>query len=86
MPAEALEDLSEWGVPFANGQRVLFVCPIGDQSRKFAAFFHSRGVDCASLTGGFIAWRDAGKPTERPTTTATKPAAAKPTGRAKKKT
>ena len=65
MPAEGLEDLSEWGVPFSNDHRVLFICPVGEQSRKFAAFFKSRGVDCTSLTGGFIAWRDGGKPTER---------------------
>jgi cysteine synthase B len=65
MPAEGLEDLSEWGVPFSNGHRVLFVCPIGEQSRKFAAFFKARGIKCASLKGGFIAWRDGGKPIER---------------------
>jgi rhodanese-related sulfurtransferase len=65
MPAEALEDQSEWGIPFSNDQRVLFVCPVGEQSRKFAAFFAGRGVECASLSGGFIAWRDAGKATER---------------------
>ena len=65
MPAEGLEDLSEWGVPFSNGHRVLFVCPVGEQSKKFAAFFKGRGIDCASLAGGFIAWRDGGKTTER---------------------
>ncbi|MDR3616499.1 MAG: pyridoxal-phosphate dependent enzyme [Candidatus Obscuribacterales bacterium] len=65
MPAEGLEDLSEWGVPFSNNHRVLFICPQGDQSRKFAAFFKARGIDCVSLKGGFIAWRDGGKATER---------------------
>jgi len=74
MPQEMLEDMSEWGVPFSNGQRVLFVCPTGDQSKKFAAFFKARGVECASLTGGFIAWRDAGKPTERAASATVKPA------------
>lgn len=66
LPAEQLEDMSERGVPFATSQRVLFVCPTGDQSRRFAAYFASQGVDCASLTGGFIAWRDSGKPLEKP--------------------
>jgi cysteine synthase B len=65
MPAEGLEDQSEWGVPFSNAHRVLFVCPVGEQSKRFAAFFKARGIDCASLAGGFIAWRDAGKSTER---------------------
>lgn len=74
MPQEMLEDMSEWGVPFSNNQRVLFVCPTGDQSKKCAAFFKARGIDCASLTGGFIAWRDAGKPTERAASASVKPA------------
>jgi rhodanese-related sulfurtransferase len=47
MPALGLEDLSESGVPFSNGHRVLFVCPYGEQSKKFAAFFKANGVDCA---------------------------------------
>jgi cysteine synthase B len=74
MPQEMLEDMSEWGVPFSNGARVLFVCPTGDQSKKCAAFFKARGIDCASLKGGFIAWRDAGKPTEKAAGAAAKPA------------
>ncbi len=65
MPAETLEEMSEWGVPFSNNHRLLFVCPVGDQSKKFAAFFAARGIESASLSGGFIAWRDAGKATER---------------------
>jgi cysteine synthase/rhodanese-related sulfurtransferase len=60
IPGETMEDLAEWGVPFSNEQNVLFVCPVGDQSKKFAAFFAARGIDCASLSGGYTAWRDAG--------------------------
>jgi cysteine synthase B len=71
MPQEMLEEMSEWGVPFSKGQRVIFVCPTGDQSKRFAAFFKARGVECASLSGGFTAWRDSGKPTERPGAAAT---------------
>lgn len=67
MSAEELTDKSEWGLPFANGQRVLFVCPVGEESKKFAAFFKSRGLNCASLEGGYQAWRDADQPTERST-------------------
>ena len=67
LSAEELADKSEWGVPFSNGQRVLFVCPVGEESRKFAAFFASRGIKCASLEGGFAAWRDEEQATERST-------------------
>lgn len=66
MPAETLENLTDWGVPFSQDQSILFVCPVGDQSRKVAAYFTTRGINCVSLTGGFTAWRDAGKPTKRP--------------------
>ncbi len=65
IPTDKLEDLADFGVPFSNGQKVLFVCPTGDQSRRFAAYFSARGVECASLAGGFVAWRDAAKRTER---------------------
>lgn len=65
IPTEQLDDLSEWGVPFSQGQRVLFVCPVGDQSKRFVAYFSGKGIDCASLKGGFIAWRDAGKPLQK---------------------
>lgn len=66
LPADNLDELSEFGVPFANGQRVLFVCPVGDQSKRYVAYFSGKGVDCASLKGGFISWRDAGKAVEKP--------------------
>lgn len=66
IPAELLEEMSESGLPISADQRVLFVCPVGDQSRRFAAYFKGRGIDCMSLTGGFVAWRDAGKPTRKP--------------------
>lgn len=69
-PADQLADLSESAVPFSHENRVLFVCPDGNHltpmsSRKFAAFFKERNIDCASLAGGFTTWRDAGMPTER---------------------
>lgn len=65
IPAETLEEMSEWGVPFSQDQKILFVCPVGDQSKKFVAYFGARGIDCMSVKGGFMAWRDAGKPTRR---------------------
>ncbi len=65
IPTDALDEITDAGVPFSNGQRVLFVCPTGDQSKRFAAFYSEKGVECASLIGGFVAWRDASMPTEK---------------------
>lgn len=62
---DTLADMAENGMPFSTEHRVLFVCPTGDQSRRLAAFFNARGLDCASLQGGFVDWRNADKPCER---------------------
>ena len=66
IPSDVLDELCELGVPFSKKHHILFVCPQGDDSRKFAAFFSQRDITCASLTGGFTAWRDAGMPVYRP--------------------
>lgn len=65
IPSDNLEEMADMGVPFSNGQKVLFVCPTGDQSKRYASYFSKQGVNCASLKGGFVAWRDASKKTER---------------------
>ena len=65
MPSEQLDENCQFGVPFSTSNRVLFVCPTGDESRLFAAFLSQRGLDCASLSGGYIAWRRAGAPIEK---------------------
>lgn len=62
MPGEMLEDLLQWGVPFSQSKSVVFVCPVGDQSKKFAAYLSEAGFDSMSLRGGFAAWRDQEKP------------------------
>lgn len=55
-------DIVENGKSFPDGQNVLLICPIGEQSRKIAAYLKKRGSRAFSLEGGIIAWRDAGKP------------------------
>ncbi|MBH0779172.1 pyridoxal-phosphate dependent enzyme [Nocardia bovistercoris] len=55
-----LDDLFAHGIPFPRSRPVVFVCPVGEISRRFAALANARGYDAASLAGGIIAWRDAG--------------------------
>jgi cysteine synthase/rhodanese-related sulfurtransferase len=62
MPADVLEELFQWGVPFSRSQPVVFVCPTGDQSKQFSAYLNSEGFESVSLKGGYAAWRDQGKP------------------------
>ena len=57
-----LEEMCGHGIPFPDGTRTVFICAVGEQSRRFAAFLHSRGHDSTSLAGGVVAWRDAGRP------------------------
>jgi cysteine synthase/rhodanese-related sulfurtransferase len=60
-----LDDMLTHGIPFPPATRVVFVCAVGEQSRKFAAQLHQAGRPAASLGGGIVAWRDAGQRLER---------------------
>ena len=62
------EEMCEQGVPFSGKRKVLLVCPVGEQSKKFAAYLSSVGIDCVSMAGGMTAWMAAGKPCESQTT------------------
>ncbi len=65
IPADNLEEIADMGTPFGSNQKVVLVCPTGEVSKRFAAHFKAKAVDCVSLSGGFVAWRDADKPTEK---------------------
>lgn len=61
IPTEALETLVQSRVPFCGTERpVLFVCPIGEQSKRYAAQMTKHGAAAYSLEGGLQAWRGKG--------------------------
>lgn len=62
---ETFEIVLDGGVPFSNDASVLFVCPVGTKSRRYAGYLSGRGVDATSLEGGMTAWRDSDLPLER---------------------
>ncbi|MFC4128177.1 pyridoxal-phosphate dependent enzyme [Nocardia rhizosphaerae] len=62
---DQLDDMFGQGVPFPRSRPVVFVCPVGAASLRFAALAHGAGYDAFSLAGGIVAWRDAGYPLER---------------------
>jgi rhodanese-related sulfurtransferase len=64
IPDDHLEDMLRHGNPFPGSRTIVFVCPVGEYSRRLAAFFRLAGHDAASLAGGGVAWRDAGLPLE----------------------
>jgi [CysO sulfur-carrier protein]-thiocarboxylate-dependent cysteine synthase len=63
---ELFGEMLHGGLPFSKQQPVLLACPIGEQSARYTALLTRMGhPDVRSLTGGVIAWRDAGAPLVR---------------------
>ncbi|MFC9439700.1 pyridoxal-phosphate dependent enzyme [Nocardia sp. NPDC057030] len=61
---DQLDDMFAHGVPFPRSRPLVFVCPVGELSLRFAARAKQAGYDASSLAGGIVAWRDAGLPLE----------------------
>ncbi|MBU3064480.1 pyridoxal-phosphate dependent enzyme [Nocardia sp. NEAU-G5] len=61
---DQLDDMLAQGIPFSPSRPLVFVCPVGEVSRRFAAVARRAGYDASSLDGGIVAWRDAGKALE----------------------
>jgi cysteine synthase B len=60
-----LTEMLDDGIPFAKNSEILFVCPSGELSKRFAAFLSEKGRKAKSLQGGLLAWRQAGLPLEK---------------------
>jgi cysteine synthase B len=52
-------------IPFPRSRPLVFVCPVGELSLRFAATARTAGFDAFSLAGGVVAWRDNGLSLER---------------------
>ncbi|WP_019926469.1 pyridoxal-phosphate dependent enzyme [Nocardia sp. BMG111209] len=61
---DQLDDMFAQGIPFSRSRPLVFVCPVGDASTRFAALARRAGFDAMGLAGGVVAWRDAGRPLE----------------------
>ncbi|MEU4322304.1 pyridoxal-phosphate dependent enzyme [Nocardia fluminea] len=62
---DQLDEMLTQGVPFPRSRPVVFVCPVGETSLRFAAVARRAGYEAFSLAGGIVAWRDAGYAMER---------------------
>ncbi|MFX0576345.1 pyridoxal-phosphate dependent enzyme [Nocardia nepalensis] len=62
---DQLDDMFTQGIPFPRSRPLVFVCPVGELSLRFAALARQDGFDATSLGGGIVAWRDAGFALER---------------------
>ncbi|MFI1919150.1 pyridoxal-phosphate dependent enzyme [Nocardia sp. NPDC020380] len=61
---DQLDDMLAHGIPFSRSRPLVFVCPVGEVSLRFAALARRAGYDASSLAGGINAWRDSRKPME----------------------
>lgn len=61
---DQLDEMFAQGIPFSRTRPLVFVCPVGEVSRRFAALARRAGYDASSLDGGIVAWRDSGRPLE----------------------
>lgn len=59
-----LEEMLRQGVPFPASRKVVLICPIGEYAQGIAVRLTQAGLDAAALSGGVVAWRDAGMPME----------------------
>lgn len=62
---DQLDDMFAQGIPFSRSRPLVFVCPVGELSLRFAAIARQDGFEATSLSGGIVAWRDAGYGLER---------------------
>lgn len=65
IPKDYLTELYRNASPFPERNKILFVCPIGKMSKRFAAMEEKKGRDAYSLEDGITLWREAGLPLHR---------------------
>lgn len=65
IPQEQLVKIIDGALPFSDGQTILFACPVGEQSKRFAYYLQTKGYDARTLEAGITGWRDAGLPLEK---------------------
>ncbi len=64
IPDLLFRQLIEGVRPFVSAQKILLICPKGEQSKKYAAYLIKKGYDAFSLTGGLLSWRQKNLPLE----------------------
>ncbi len=62
IPKDYLTELYRNASPFPECNKILFVCPIGKMSKRFAAMEKKKGREAYSMSEGIKLWREAGLP------------------------
>lgn len=56
IPEDEIETFFEKSIPFSKERKIVFVCPKGLKSRKYAAMLEKKGFDASSLKQGIYSW------------------------------
>ena len=56
IPEDEIETFFEESIPFSKERKIVFVCPKGLKSRKYAAVLEKKGFDVSSLKQGLYSW------------------------------
>ena len=64
IPDLLFRQLIEGARPFSPTQKILLVCPKGEQSKKYAAYLTKKGYEAFNLAGGLVNWRQKNLPLE----------------------
>lgn len=64
IPEPLLQTLVENPHTFAKSQKILFVCPRGEESKKYAAYLAKKGYAAFNLEEGLLGWRAKKMPLE----------------------
>jgi len=59
---EFVERMLDMGTLVDETASVVFVCPVGRKSARYATYLRRKGIEAYSLAGGITAWRDGGRP------------------------
>ncbi len=59
IPWELFETMIDGHDPFPKERSILLVCPVGEKTRRYAAYLKTRGYDALSLQGGILEYRNA---------------------------
>ncbi len=59
-----LDEVPDRADEFPTDGEVYVICKSGGRSAKAVEFLRARGVDAVNVTGGTMAWIEAGKPVE----------------------
>ncbi len=64
IPEDSLEQILDNAKPFPKNKKLIFVCPNGDRSKRYAAYSRKLGYEAYNLDKGILGWKESNYPLE----------------------